>query len=74
MMSFSDKNDKSQNEELQNRLKELENKFDKDNEKKDIIKKLKDNLNNLEFSGPETDMKKIKKDLVQAIVQLLSWI
>lgn len=73
MMNFSDKNNQSQDEELQKKLKELENKFDKDIEKKDIIKKLKDNLDNLEFSGPETDIKKIKKDLTQAIVELLSW-
>ncbi|AVP62707.1 hypothetical protein C3B64_16355 [Clostridium botulinum] len=38
------------------------------------MKKLIDNLKALEVSGTETDIKKIKKDLIPAIMELLSWL
>ena len=72
-MSFSNKNDKSEEELLLIKLEELENRFDEDSTKKSIIKKIKNNLQNLEFSGPETDINKIKKDLILAILELISW-
>ncbi|ENK0839575.1 hypothetical protein AB2Z22_002955 [Clostridium botulinum] len=71
-MNFSHSN--NQDEEVLKRLEELENKFDKDSDKKDVIKKLIDNLKALEVSGPETDIKNIKKALIPAIMELLSWL
>ncbi|MBE6077416.1 MAG: hypothetical protein E7210_10035 [Clostridium lundense] len=38
------------------------------------MKKLIDNLKALEVSAPETDIKKIKKDLIPAIIEVLSWL
>ncbi|MHB9943160.1 hypothetical protein CF065_16430 [Clostridium sporogenes] len=67
-MNFSHSN--NQDEEVLKRLEELENKFDKDSDKKDVIKKLTDNFKALEVSGPETDIKKIMKDLILAILYL----
>lgn len=61
-MNFSHSN--NQDEEVLKRLEELENKFDKDDEKKGVIKKLIDNFNSLEVSGAETDPKKIIKELI----------
>lgn len=72
-MSFSNKDDKSEEELLLIKLEELENRFDEDSTKKSTIKKIKNNLQNLEFSGPETDINKIKKDLISAILELISW-
>lgn len=70
ILNFSHSN--NQDEEVLKRLEELENKFDKDDEKKGVIKKLIDNFKALEVSGPETDPKKIKKDLIPVILELLS--
>ncbi len=72
ILNFSHSN--NQDEEVLKRLEELENKFDKDSDKKDVIKKLIDNLKALEVSGPETDIKNIKKALIPAIMELLSWL
>ncbi|EDU38261.1 hypothetical protein CLOSPO_01122 [Clostridium sporogenes ATCC 15579] len=72
ILNFSHSN--NQDEEVLKRLEELENKFDKDDEKKGVIKKLIDNFKALEVSGPETDPKKIKKDLIPVILELLSWL
>ncbi|NFH66799.1 hypothetical protein FDC45_15320 [Clostridium botulinum] len=52
----------------------MENRFDKDDEKKSVIKKLIDNFKALEVSGPETDPKKIRKDLIPVILEILSWV
>ncbi|RHW55467.1 hypothetical protein DZC34_19945 [Clostridium botulinum] len=52
----------------------MENRFDKDDEKKSVIKKLINNFKTLEVSGPKTDPKKIGKDLIPAILEILSWI
>ncbi|AUN00921.1 hypothetical protein CF060_10165 [Clostridium botulinum] len=52
----------------------MENKFDEDDEKKCVIKLLIDNFKALEVSGPETDPKKIRKDLIPAILEILSWV
>lgn len=68
ILNFSHSN--NQDEEVLKRLEELENKFDKDSDKKDVIKKLTDNFKALEVSGPETDIKKIMKDLILAILYL----
>ncbi|EPY2273566.1 hypothetical protein ACXAUS_002432 [Clostridium sporogenes] len=72
-MNFSH-NDNNQDKEVLKKLEELENKFDEDDEKKGVIKKLIDDFKALEVSGPETDIKKIKKDLIPAIMELLSWL
>ncbi|ABS40151.1 hypothetical protein [Clostridium botulinum] len=71
-MNFSDSN--NQDEEVLKKLEELENRFDKDDEKKSVIKKLINNFKALEVSGPETDPEKIRKDLIPAILEILSWI
>lgn len=72
ILNFSDSN--NQDEEVLKKLEELENRFDKDDEKKSVIKKLINNFKTLEVSGPETDPKKIRKDLIPAILEILSWI
>jgi hypothetical protein len=71
-LDFSDSNSNDQDENLLKKLEELENKFDEGSTKKGVIKKLIDSLKSLEFSGPETDIKTIKKDLMSAILELLS--
>lgn len=63
-------NSNNQNEEVLKKLEELENKFDKDDEKKGVIRKIIDNFKALEVSGPETDPKKIMKDLILALLYL----
>ncbi len=73
-MNHSQKYSNNENDEVLNKLKKLENKFDEDDEKKGVIKKLIDNLKALEVTGPETDIKKIKKDLIPVIIELLSWL
>ncbi|APH17112.1 hypothetical protein NPD5_1643 [Clostridium sporogenes] len=73
-MNFSNNSSNNEDKEVLEKLEELENKFDEDDEKKCVIKKLIDNLKALEVSGPETDIKKIKKDLIPAIMELLSWL
>ncbi|WP_246169672.1 hypothetical protein [Alkalibaculum sporogenes] len=60
--------------ELLKKLNEMENKFNNDTEKKNVIITLKDNLEKSEFSGPEADVKKIQKDLISVIIELLTWI
>lgn len=72
ILNFSDSN--NQDEEVLKKLEELENRFDKNDEKKSVIKKLIDNFKVLEVSGPETDPKKIRKDLIPAILEILSWV
>lgn len=72
ILNFSDSN--NQDEEVLKKLEELENRFDKDDEKKSVIKKLINNFKALEVSGPETDPEKIRKDLIPAILEILSWI
>lgn len=72
ILNFSDSN--NQDEEVLKKLEELENRFDKNDEKKSVIKKLIDNFKALEVSGPETDPKKIRKDLIPAILEILSWV
>ncbi|MBE1304783.1 hypothetical protein G4W71_12295 [Clostridium botulinum] len=71
-MNFSDSN--NQDEEVLKKLEELENRFNKDDRKKSVIKKLIDNFKTLEVSGPETNPKKIRKDLIPAILEILSWV
>lgn len=73
-MNFSNNSSNNQDKELLKRLEEAEKKFDGDSDKKGVIKKLIYNLKALEVSGPETDIKKIKKDLIPAIMELLSWL
>ncbi|EJE7233727.1 hypothetical protein FC820_12825 [Clostridium sporogenes] len=73
-MNFSNNSSNDQDKELLKRLEEAEKKFDEDSDKKDVIKKLIDNLKALEVSGPETDIKNIKKALIPAIMELLSWL
>ncbi|APQ98121.1 hypothetical protein [Clostridium botulinum] len=71
-MNFSDSN--NQDEEVLKKLEELENRFNKDDEKKSVIKKIIDNFKALEVSGAETDPKKIRKDLIPPILEILSWV
>ncbi|MBN3361423.1 hypothetical protein CF064_04390 [Clostridium botulinum] len=52
----------------------MENRFNKDDEKKSVIKKIIDNFKALEVSGAETDPKKIRKDLIPPILEILSWV
>ncbi|EKO1913368.1 hypothetical protein PZQ55_002444 [Clostridium botulinum] len=73
-MNFSNNSSNDQDKELLKGLEEAEKKFDEDSDKKDVIKKLIDNLKALEVSGPETDIKNIKKALIPAIMELLSWL
>jgi len=73
-LNFSNNSSNDQDKELLKRLEEAEKKFDEDSDKKDVIKKLIDNLKALEVSGPETDIKNIKKALIPAIMELLSWL
>ncbi|MGO5066162.1 MULTISPECIES: hypothetical protein [unclassified Clostridium] len=73
-MNYLQKDSNNGNEEVLKKLKELENKFDKDDEKKGVIKKLIDNFKSLEVSGPETDPKKIIKELIPAILEILYWV
>ncbi len=73
-MNYLQKDSNNENEEVLKKLKELENKFDKDDEKKGVIKKLIDNFKSLEVSGPETDLKKIIKELIPAILEILYWV
>ncbi|ACA55993.1 hypothetical protein ACLD43_00150 [Clostridium botulinum] len=72
IFNFSHSN--NEDEKVLKKLKELENRFDKDDEKKSVIKKLIDNFKALEVSGPETDPKKIRKDLIPVILEILSWV
>ncbi len=72
ILNFSHNN--NEDEEILKKLEELENRFDKDDEKKSVIKKLIDNFKALEVSGPESDPKKIRKDLIPAILEILSWV
>lgn len=74
ILNSSHNSSNDQDKEVLEKLEELENKYDKDSDKKGVIKKLIDNLKALEVSGPETDIKKIKKDLIPAIIELLSWL
>ncbi|KIS24943.1 MULTISPECIES: hypothetical protein [Clostridium] len=73
-MNSSHNSSNDQDKEVLEKLEELENKYDKDSDKKGVIKKLIDNLKALEVSAPETDIKKIKKDLIPAIIEVLSWL
>lgn len=72
ILNFSHSN--NEDEKVLKKLKELENRFDKDDEKKSVIKKLIDNFKALEVSGPETNPKKIRKDLIPVILEILSWV
>ncbi|RUT60620.1 hypothetical protein C1149_20760 [Clostridium botulinum] len=42
--------------------------------RKKCNQKLIDNFKALEVSGPESDPKKIRKDLIPAILEILSWV
>ncbi|WP_251861256.1 hypothetical protein [Clostridium sp. Marseille-Q2269] len=64
----------NQDKEVLRKLQELQTKFNKDDEKKGVMKKLIDNFKELEVSAPETDPKKIIKDLIPAILEILCWI
>ncbi|ACO86836.1 hypothetical protein [Clostridium botulinum] len=73
-MNFSNNSSNNEDKEILEKLEELENKFDEDDEKKCVIKQLIDNFKALEVSGLETNPKKIRKDLIPAILEILSWI
>lgn len=57
-------------------LENIINKIDNTNHNgdADLLSKIKENISNLKFTGPEKDMEKNKKDLLSAVRQLITWL
>lgn len=57
-------------------LESMINKIDNTNHNLNttLLTRIKENLRSLEFIGPERDIEKNKKDLLDAILQLISWL
>lgn len=44
------------------------------NSKKSLVNRLKNNLKNIEFEGPEKNPKIIKRDIFKVLIKLLTWL
>ncbi|UZW14490.1 hypothetical protein OSC52_01200 [Clostridium pasteurianum] len=57
-------------------LENIINKIDNTNHpgNTDLLSKIKENISNLKFTGPEKDLEKNKKDLLAAVRELITWL
>ncbi|MFT8316441.1 MAG: hypothetical protein ABF633_19635 [Clostridium sp.] len=57
-------------------LESMINKIDNTNHNLNttLLTRIKENLKSLKFTGPEKDIEKNKKDLLDAVSQLISWL